>query len=133
MIELLVQQTNLYSPQNRRNFLTNAEEMKAFISVNYIMAVNQLSSYHNFVGKVGIQNTFARTRYQEVLQNLHFADNTKQGKPDKGFKIRPIINLLKKLFQAVLSIEYLQSIDEHMTKFKGRSSMREQLKIKLVK
>ena len=41
-----------------------------------------------FVDNVGIQNIFTRTRYQEVLQNLHFADNTKQEKRDKGSKIK---------------------------------------------
>ena len=86
LIELLVQQNDLYSQQNRRNFLNIAEEMKAFIGVNYIMAVNQLPNIpvywncNHFVGNVGIQNIFTRTRYEEVLQNLHFANNTKQDK-----------------------------------------------------
>ena len=40
LMALLVQQTNLYLQQNGRNFITNAKEMKAFIGVNYIMAVN---------------------------------------------------------------------------------------------
>ena len=82
MIELLVQQTNLYWQQKEMNFLTNAKEMEAFISVNYIMAVNQLPSIpvywdcNHLVGNVGIQNIFTKTRHQEDLQNLHFADNT---------------------------------------------------------
>ena len=69
--------------------------MKTFIGVNYIVAVNQLPSIpmywdcDYFIGNVGIQNIFTRLRYQEVLQNLHFADNTKQNKTDKGH--RPII------------------------------------------
>ena len=82
------------------NSLTNAKEMKAFIGVNDIVAVKQLSSIPMFlncnhlVGNVGIQNIFMRTRYQEVLQNLHFADNTKQNKTRKGYKIRSIIYYL---------------------------------------
>ena len=65
--------------------------MKAFIDFIYIMAVNQLPSIPmywdcgQFIGKIGIQN-ISRTRYQ-VLQNLNFADNTKQDKTDKDFKI----------------------------------------------
>ena len=67
--------------------------MKVVIGVNYIMAVNQLRSMiywdcDHFVGNVGIQNIFARTRYQEVLQNNRLADSTKQDKTDKGYKIR---------------------------------------------
>ena len=44
LTELLVQQSNLYSQQNRRYFLTYVQEMKALIAVNYIIAINQLSS-----------------------------------------------------------------------------------------
>ena len=81
--------------------------------------------YDHFVGSVGIQKIFTRTRYQEVFQNLYFAYYTKQDKTGKGYKIRPIINHVNESFQAVLSNEPEQSIDEHMTKFKGGSSMRQ--------
>ena len=40
-IELVTQQSNFSLQRNGRNFLTNADEMKVFIGVNYIMAVNQ--------------------------------------------------------------------------------------------
>ena len=42
LIELLVTQSNLYSQQNGHHFVTNPEEMKEFLSTNYVMAVNQL-------------------------------------------------------------------------------------------
>ena len=87
------------------------------------MTVNQLPSIpmfwdcNNFVGNVSIQNIFARTRYQVVLQNNHFASNTKQDKTDKGHKII-IIYHLNESFEAVLSNEHEQCIDEHVTEFK---------------
>ena len=71
--------------------------------------------FWDFVGKVGIQNIFARTRYQVVLQSNHFAGNTKQDK-NKGYKIR-IIGHLNELLQAVFPSKCEQSIDEHMTEF----------------
>ena len=97
--------------------------MKVIIGANYIMTVNQLPRIpmfwdcNYFVGNVGIQNIFARTRYQVVLQNNHFAGKTKQDKSDKGHKIR-IINHLNESFHAVFSNEPEQCIDEYMTKFK---------------
>ena len=99
MIELLLQQSNLYLQQNEKNFLTNAAKMQAFIGLNYIMVVSQLPNIpmywdcNHFVDNSGTQNIFTRTRFQ-VLQNLHFADNTEQEKADKGCKIRPIIDHL---------------------------------------
>ena len=106
--------------------------MKAFISVNYIMAVSQLSSIplywdcDHFIGNVDIQNIFMRIKHQdlEVLQNLHLADNTKQGQTDKGCKIRPTSNHLNESLQALFSNEPGKSIDEDTTNFKGHSSMR---------
>ena len=95
------------------------------------MAMNQLPSIlmyldcDHFVDSVGIQNIFMRKRYQEVFQNFYFTDNTKQDKTDKGYKIKPIINHLNESFQAVFSNDLEQSIDEHMTKFREGSSLRE--------
>ena len=119
--------------------MTSLEEMKGFLGTNYIIAVNQLSNismycnFDHFIGNNGIQNIFARGRFQKILQNLHFADNSKQGQTYKGYKIQPIIDYLNKLFQESYSNEPKQSIDEHMTKFRGRSSMRKYLKMKPIK
>ena len=135
LLELLVQQSNFYSQQNERNFLINPVEMKAFIGVNYIMAVNQMLSIpmycdgDHFVGNVGIQIIFTKTRYQEVLQNFYFADNTKQDKADKDYKTRPIIDHLNESFQVAFSNKPKQS----MRKCKGCSSMRQYLKMKPIK
>ena len=87
-----------------RQFITNPEDMKAFLGTNCIMAVNQLPSISmywdcdHFTGNNGIQNIFTRGRYQDILQNLHFADNSKQDQTNRGYKIRRIINHLNKSF-----------------------------------
>ena len=99
--------------------------MKVIIGVSYIMTVNQLPSIsmfwdcNQFAGNVGIQNIFARSRYQVVLQNNHFAGNRKQDKTDKCHKIR-IIDHLNASFETIFSNRPEQCIDEYMTKFKGR-------------
>ena len=93
LIEIIVQQCNLYLQQNLRKFLTNVSEMKVLVGVNYIMTVNRLPSIpvfwdcNHYVGNVGIQNIFARPKNQVVVQNNHFADSTKQSKTDKDHKI----------------------------------------------
>ena len=103
------------------------------------MAVNQLPSISmywdcdHFIGNNEIQNIFTRGRHQEILQNLRFKDNSKQDQTDKGYKICPIIDQLNKLFQESYSNEPKQSNDDHMTKFKGCSSMRQYLKMKPIK
>ena len=64
------------------------------------------------------------------MQNLPFANNSRQNQINKGYKMRPIIDDLNKSFQESYSNEPKQSIDEHMIKFRGRSSMRQYWKTK---
>ena len=70
---------------------------------------------------------------EEVLPTIKRERIAKQDQTDKGYKIRPIINQLNKSFQESYSNEPKQTIHEHMTKFKGRSSMRQYLKMKPIK
>ena len=42
MIKHLVPQSNLYSQENGRHFITYPEEMKVILGTNYVMAVKQL-------------------------------------------------------------------------------------------
>ena len=42
LLEMIVEQLNLYAYQNRRNFTVTKEELKAFLGINFIMTVNRL-------------------------------------------------------------------------------------------
>ena len=74
-----------------------------------------------------------KTKFQSILQNLHFSSNDNDDKTDKSFKIRPIIEHPNKLFAESLSNSPFQSVDDHMCKFKGRSSMKQYIKNKPIK
>ena len=67
------------------------------------------------------------------MQNLHFSDNTKDDKSDKGYKVRSLINHFNQSFSECVSDDCTQSIDEHMVKFTGRSSMKQYVKNKPIK
>ena len=139
LLELIVEQSNLYVHQNERNFRDTKEERKAFLGINFVMETNKLPSIteywrvDNLIGNDGIQNTMIRNRFCEILQNLHFADNRKDDKTDKAFKMRSVIDHLNSKFCEVLSNDSEQSIDEHMVKFKGRSGMKQYIKSKPIK
>ena len=74
-----------------------------------------------------------RNSFCENLQNLYFADNTKDDKTDKAFKMRPVIDQLNSKFFEVLSNDSEQSIDKHMVKFKVRSGIKQYIKSKPIK
>ena len=42
LIDLIVVQTNLYAQQKGRNFTVYNNELKAFLGINYIMAIHKL-------------------------------------------------------------------------------------------
>ena len=139
LIDIIVTESNRYATQKGRNFETNEEEMMAFLGVNFIMAINKLPSIEDYwstdqyIGNQNIQKVMTRTRFQTILQNMHFSDNDKDDKTDKSFKIRAIIEHLNKVFAESLSDSAFQSVDEHMCKFKGRSSMKQYIKNKPIK
>ena len=74
-----------------------------------------------------------QNRFCEILQNLHFADNRKDDKTDKAFKMRAVIDHLNSKFSKVLPNDSEQSINEHMVKFNGRFGMKQYIKSKPIK
>ena len=72
----------------------------------------------------------ARSRFEDILQNLHFSGNTKDDKSDKDYKVRSLINHFNQSFSNSVSNDDAQGIDEHMVKFKGRSSIKQYVKNK---
>ena len=78
--ELIAEQSNIYAHQNGRNFTVTKKELKAFLRINFVMAINMLHTIaeywrvDNLIGNDGIQNTMIWNRFCEILQNLHFAD-----------------------------------------------------------
>ena len=70
----------------------------------------------------------------EILKNLHFIDNTtRTEESSKSFKIDPVIEHLNKAYKSAVEVDPSQSIDEHMIKFKGQSSIKQYIKSKPIK
>ena len=42
LLELIVEQSNLYAHQNGRSFTVTKQELKAFLGINFGMAINKL-------------------------------------------------------------------------------------------
>ena len=63
-----------------------------------------------------------RDRFQQIKSNFHLVDNSKRNPKDKLFKIKPLVEHLKK-FKSTQMIEEL-SIDEQTVPFKGISILK---------
>ena len=103
------------------------------MAINKLPTIAEYWRVGNLIGNDGIQNTMTRNYFCEILQNVHFADNRKDGKTDKAFKIRPLIGCLNSKFSEVLSNDSEQSIDEHMVQSKGISEMKQYTNSKPIK
>ena len=125
LLELIVEQPNLYAHQNGRNFTDTKEELKTFLGINFVMAIKKLPTrIDNLIGNDGIQSIMTQNRFSETLQNLHFANIRKHDKTDQAFKMRPVIDHLDSKFSEVLSNDSEQS----MVKFKSTSGMKQYIK-----
>ena len=114
LLKIIVTELNRYTSQKGHNFETTEDEMKASIGINFTMGINKLPSLEDYWSTdKDIEN--------EKIQN----DNDDSDKIDKSYKIGPVIEHLKKIFAEILSNSPIQSIDKHMCKFKGKSSMKQ--------
>ena len=133
LVRLLVDETNLYVQQNGRKFRTEKKEMRALLGISYIMSISKLPTIKScwecgqLSGNESIRNVMVRSRFEDILWNIHFSNSTKDDKRDKGYKIRSHINHFKS-FCNTASNQYSQSVDEHIVKFKDRSSMKQYVK-----
>ena len=75
----------------------------------------------------------SRSRFDEILQNLHSSDSTKDDKSDKGYRVRSLVNHFNQSFSECVSDDRTQSIHENMVPFTGRSSMKQYVKNKSIK
>ena len=48
LLELIVEQSNLYAHQNGRNFAVTQEKLKAFLGMNFVMVINKLPTIAEF-------------------------------------------------------------------------------------
>ena len=79
----------------------------------------------------------ASSRFENILGNLHFLDNTKDDKwqvtSDKGYQFRSLMNYFHQSHSNSASNDDFQSIDKYMVKLTGRSSMKQYVKNKEIK
>ena len=90
LIDHIVSETNIHAAQKERNFLTNHDKLKAFLGINCLIGINKLlsvASYwevDHYIGNEWIKNVMTRQSFQDILQDLHFANNDYDDKSDKG-------------------------------------------------
>ena len=151
--DILVEQTNLYAIQYKRNnpnlpphsranewFDTTRVEMKQCIALSLLMGIvrkPEIAQYWstNPLLKGSIFNSvMPRNRFQSILQFLHFADNSQfdPNDPDRDrlYKVRPVVEYLVNKFRTVYIPEDRISIDKELLLWKGNLAFKQYIPMK---
>lgn len=128
IIDLLVEQSNLYAIQQNPSKPLNVDkmEMEQWLGICLHMSLSRLPDTR--LHWSGLDKTAAsimsRDRWEQIKSNLHMVDNSNLDKSDKVVKVRPLMDHLRNAFKQIPMLEHL-CIDEQMVPFKGQSSLKQ--------
>ena len=118
---------------------TSAEEMMIVMECILVMCYNRVAAMHMYwstkksLGNSAISDGISRNRFQKIFSKLYFSDPNKPQDATKTYFLDKILTCLKSNFINTRSDSTYQSIDKSMTKFKGRSSLKQYMLLKPIK
>ena len=136
LLNLIVEQTNMYAAQNGSSFSVDKQELKVFLGLLLKMGICPMPRYRMYWSnelRFGpVADFMSRNRFLDILKFLHFVDNTTvvtdrdHADYDRLAKVRPLLEYTQ---QACLKTapEEKQCVDEQMIPFKGRTVLRQYL------
>lgn len=125
IVELIVDQTNLYSTQTFHKCVdTSIDEMHDFLAIEILMGIVDMPAYTDYWAQETryelIANIMPLKRYQAIRRSLHFVNNEELN-DDRYFKVRPILDRVRRNCLTIES-ESRCSVDEMMIPYKGKKA-----------
>ncbi|EPB78763.1 hypothetical protein ANCCEY_02153 [Ancylostoma ceylanicum] len=133
VLELMVCETNRYgSSKNTDWVLTNKEEISKLIALTMQMGIVRLPSFRSYwsndpiygCNRVG-SNVMPRNRFEKLITNLHFCDNSAYDGSDRLYKIAEFVSAFNKACQDSFRPGREVCIDESLVPFRGRIAFRQ--------
>lgn len=129
------------STKNDQLFTLPVNDLKAFIGILLLTGYHKLPSERHYWSNAGdlgvsdVKEALTRNRYANIKAYLHLADNNQAvtNKQDRGFKVRPLMDMLNKTFQKFGVFSEELAIDEMMVKYFGRNSLKQFIRGKPVR
>lgn len=118
---------------------TDSGEIKKMIGCMFIMAYNHVPAMSHYWSKqLSVENkcikdAFSRDRFILLSSKMYFAPPDKGVNSSKTYYVDDLVQCLKGRYMNFRQDSAFQSIDESMTKFKGRSSMKQYMPLKPTK
>ena len=132
-LDLIVQQTNLYSAQQNVNKPLNVtkNEIEQWLGLVMYFSIFKISDtrMHWSRSVAEFMNVapyvMSRDRFESIKKNFHLVDNNNiTSQEDKMFKVRPMIDQLREKFNEIKMPQEL-CVDEQLVPFKGRSQVKQ--------
>ena len=130
----------IYEREKKKKItMTNLHEIMSLLGGLCVMGFNRLPFINCYwsgkpsMGNTSLNSTFSRDRFKLLLSKLYMNKPEKPSSAGKLNYMEELIGCLKHTFQRSRQDSSFQSIDESMTKFKGRSTLKQYLSMKPVK
>ena len=133
LVELIVDNTNLYASQKGVPIVFTKEDILGFIGLNIAMGIHSLPATRDYWAKEPLlrspwfSSVMPRDKFMAISRFLHFTDNSQAlSRDDPNFdrlwKIRPVIDKIQEQSQKMYTPSEKVSIDESMIGRKARLS-----------
>ncbi|XP_054737971.1 piggyBac transposable element-derived protein 3-like [Anastrepha obliqua] len=131
----LLQEDDDESMESGTNFSDESDELDKTTDNDDSSSDSEETGLSDENGGIDDQSARAisRDRFGQIMSKLYFAPVDKPADAGKTYYIDDFMNCLKTTFKACRDDSSFQSIDEQMTKFKGRSSLKQYMPLKPVK
>ena len=141
-IDTIVRETNRYaqqvleSQQSPTQWVTTAEEMKAyfvfciFMGIHHLPEIRDYWSSNTYLHYTPIADRIAHDRFEQISKYLHLANNEtspQRGQPGYSClqKVEPVLSAMKEKCKSVYQPGCQLCVDEAMVPFKGRLSLKQ--------
>lgn len=127
--------------KNESDFVLSPEEVKVFIGFLLLTGYHKLPSERMYWSDEDdlsvdvVKQAMPRNTFLKLKKIIHFCNNdlANDNKTDKGFKIRPLIQLINKYFQQFGIFEEFLAVDEMIVKYYGHNNLKQFIKGKPIR
>lgn len=143
MYDHIIRETLRYAAATKNDplFSMTTGELKTFIGILLLSGYHQLPSERHYwsseddLGVESIRRAMSRSRYLKIKAYLHFQDNEKNSmnQDDRGFKIRPLMDMLNESFRKFGVFREELSVDEMLVRYFGHHPLKQFIKGKPIR
>lgn len=137
-VEQLVAQTNLYSLQQGKALNVSADEIWVIFGGFLLSGYTKLPDKRLYWSRESdtptiLSEAIRCNRFEEIIHNVHFNDNTLHDGTDRLYKLRPLLDHMQKKFLEMNALDEHLSVDESMIPYYGRHFAKQYIKGKPIR